>query len=128
MAITSNSQFEIPPDMRQFAERSVEQAKAAFDGFMTAAQNAASTMEGRAAAAQASAKDVGQRAMSFAEINVRASFDFAQKLVRAKDMQELMAIQAEYLRAQMSALTAQAKELGETATKAATEAVKPPKL
>ncbi len=117
--------FEIPSEMRHVAEQSVAQAKQAFDGFMTAAQQAVSALEGQAAVAQASAKDMGKKAMSFAEQNVASSFEFAQKLVRAKDVQEVMQLQAEFARAQMEALGAQAKELGESATKAAMDTAKP---
>jgi len=117
--------FEVPAQMRQFAEQSVEQAKKAVDGFMTAAQKAAATMETHTATAQAGAKDMGTKAMAFAEQNIANSFDFAQKLVRAKDIQEVMALQTEFVKAQMQAMTEQAKELGTTATKAAMDSAKP---
>jgi phasin len=117
--------FDVPTQMRQFAEQSVEQAKKAVDGFMTAAQKTASALETHAATAQGSAKDVGQKAMAFAEQNIANSFEFAQKLVRAKDVQEVMALQAEFMKAQMQTMASQAKELGTTATKAAMDAAKP---
>jgi len=120
--------FEVPTQMRQFAEQSVEQARKAVDGFMTAAQTGAATMETQAATAQSGARNVGQKAMAFAEQNIANSFDFAQKLVRAKDVQEVMALQTEFMKAQMQAMASQAKELGSTATsatKAAMEAAKP---
>jgi phasin len=117
--------FDVPTQMRQFAEQSVEQAKKAVDGFMTAAQKTAAAMETQAATAQSGAKDVGQKAMAFAEQNIANSFEFAQKLVRAKDVQEVMALQVEFMKAQMQAMSAQAKELGSTATKAAMDSAKP---
>jgi phasin len=107
--------FQVPPEMRALAEQSVEQAKKAFDGFMTATQKTVSTLEGQAAAAQAGARDVTQKAVGFAEKNVAASFEFAQRLVRAKDAQEVMALQAEYMKNQMQALNEQARELGQAA-------------
>jgi phasin len=117
--------FDVPTQMRQFAEQSLEQARKAVDGFMTAAQKAVTTAEAQANAAQSGAKDIGQKAMSFAEQNVANSFEFAQKLVRAKDMQEIMALQQEFLQSQMKAMSEQAKDLGSTASKTATEALKP---
>jgi phasin len=120
--------FEIPTDVRKFAEQSVEQARRAFEGFITAGQKAASMMEGQAAAAQTGAKDLRQRAITFAEQNVANSFSFAQKLVQAKTADEVMRLQTEYVRAQMQALAEQAQELGQSATKAtkaAMEAAKP---
>ena len=117
--------FDVPTQMRQFAEQSVEQARKAVDGFMTAAQKAVTTAEAQAVSAQSGAKDVGQKAMSFAEQNIANSFEFAQRLVRAKDIQEVMALQQEYLQAQMKAMSEQAKDLGSAATKAAMDSAKP---
>ena len=51
--------------------------------------------------------------MGFAEQNIANSFAFAQKLVRAKDIQEVMALQQEYLQSQMKAMSEQAKDLGQ---------------
>jgi phasin len=117
--------FDVPTQMRQFAEQSVEQARKAVDGFMTAAQKAVTTAEAQAANAQSSAKDVGQKAMGFAEQNIANSFEFAQKLVRAKDIQEVMALQQEYLQTQMKAMSEQAKDLGSAAAKGAMAQAKP---
>ena len=117
--------FDVPTQMRQFAEQSVEQAKKAVDGFLTAAHKTAVTLETQANTAQAGAKDVREKVMGFAEQNVNSSFEFAQKLVRAKDIQEVMALQQEFLKQQMQAMQAQAKDLGSAATKAAADAAKP---
>jgi phasin len=125
MAKDPMSNFEIPADMRQFAEQSVAQAKVAFDGFISAAHKAVNALEGHAAAAQASAKDVSQKVMGFAEQNVSSSFEFAQQLVRAKDVQEMVRLQTEFIKTQMNAMSEQAKVLGESATKAAMDASKP---
>ena len=125
MAKEATGNFEIPRDMRTFAEQSVEQARKAFDGFMTAAQKAASSIEGQATAAQSGAKDVRQKAMTFAEKNVATSFEFAQKLLHAKDIEEVTRLQTEFVQHQMQALTEQAQELGQTATRAAMSATRP---
>jgi phasin len=116
--------FDVPTQMRQFAEQSVEQARKAVDGFMTAAQKAVSTAEAQAVSAQTSAKDVGHKAMSFAEQNIAHSFEFAQKLVRAKDIQEVLALQQDYLQTQMKAMSEQAKDLGSAAGKAAADSAR----
>jgi phasin len=117
MAKDNTAQFEIPAEMRALAEQSVEQARVAFDKFISAAHNAVNTFEGRAKTAQAGAKDVSEKAMAYAEENVNNAFVFAQKLVRAKDINDLMQLQADFVKAQMQILSEQAKELGETATK-----------
>uniref|UniRef100_UPI00195379F8 phasin family protein n=1 Tax=Enterobacter hormaechei TaxID=158836 RepID=UPI00195379F8 len=71
-------------------------------------------MEGSGETVQTGARDVGRKTIEIAEINVAASFAFAQKLVRATDMVEVMQLQAEFLKSQMQAMQAQAKELGAT--------------
>lgn len=119
------SPFDIPADMRRMAEQSVEQAKKAFDGFMAAAHKAASNWEQQATTAQEGAKDVSQKAVAFAEKNVMSSFDFAQKVVRAKDLQEVMRLQTEFLNTQMQALSEQAREIGAATTKATMDAARP---
>ena len=110
--------FDVPTQMRQFAEQSVEQAKKAVDGFLTAAQKTAAAIETQANTAQSGVKDVRERVMSFAEENIANSFEYAQKLVRAKDVQEVMALQQEFLQSQLQAMQAQAKDLGSAATQA----------
>ncbi len=124
MSMNTAEPFQIPPEMRALAEKSVEQAKQAFDGFITAAHRTVSTFEGQAEAARKGAKDVGERAMDFAEQNIASSFDFAQKLVRAKDVREMLELQASYVRTQMQALAEQARELGQTTSKMTTDPLK----
>ncbi len=108
---TNTPGFDIPPEMRALAEKSVEQARQAFDTFMSAAQHAVSTAENQAANARAGAKEVGELAMNFAERNIISAFELAQKMLRAKDAKDVMTLHADYVKSQMSALSEQAKEL-----------------
>ena len=124
MATHRAEQFQIPPEMRALAEKSVAQAKQAVEGFISAAQRTVSALEGQAETARKGAKDVGEKAMGFAEQNITSTFDFAQKLVRAKDVQEMLELQASYIRSQMEVLAEQAKELGQTTSKMATDPLK----
>lgn len=116
--------FEIPGEVRNLAEQSVDQARKAFDGFMSATQKAADSLEGQASAAQSGAKDMRHKAMAFAEQNVATSFEFAQRLVRARDFEEVMRLQTEFVRSQMQALTDQAQQLGQQAAKSGMDAAK----
>ena len=58
-------------------------------------------------------------ASEYAEANVNAAFDFAQKLVRARDPQEIVALQQRFLKAQVEQLNKQVRELGGAAIEAA---------
>ncbi len=107
----SSSPFEVPNELRDFAERSVEQARKAFEGFLAVAQRTAG-VAGDTAASQGGAKALSAHVLAYTERNVNAAFDLAQKLVKAKDPQEALALQSEYLKAQLEALQTQARELG----------------
>lgn len=118
MATNHTPTYEIPAEMRDFAEKSVEQARKAMDGFLGAAHKTVDTFEGSATTVQASAKDMTRRSFSYAEQNIAAAFDLAQRMVRAKDMQEAMQIQAEFVRNQFESMQTQMKEFGSLAQNA----------
>ena len=102
--MAASDRFEVPPEMRAFAEKSVEQARQAVDGFISAAHQAMSAFEGQAETARKGARDVTEKAMIFAERNIASAFAFAQNLVQARDLQEVLRLQSDYIRQQMQAL------------------------
>jgi hypothetical protein len=67
-------------------------------------------------AAQSGARDIQHKAVSYAERNIAASFDFAHKLLQAQDPEEVIRLHTEHMKTQIENLTAQASELGRTAT------------
>ena len=103
--MAASDRFEVPPELRTFAEMSA--------------------FEGQAETARKGAKDVSEKAVTFAERNMTSAFEFAHDLVRARDLQEVLRLQADYIRRQMEALTEQARELGESTSKAAKDAAAP---
>jgi len=117
MARQGSADFEIPAAMRALAEKSVEQARQAFDTFMSAASHAATSADKKAADARAGAKGIGELAIQFAERNIASSFEFAQQLVRATNSEEVMALHSEFVKRQMATLGDQAKELAKEAGK-----------
>ena len=125
MAKDPFEQFAIPPEMRAFAEQSVAQARKAVDGFIEATNKAMGQMQGHAQAAHSSAAEIAHKSMTYAEQNVAATFDFAQKLLSAKDAAEAMALQSQYLSRQMQALSTQVQDLGQSAAKIVVDAAKP---
>ena len=110
----------LPPEMRKFADQSVQQAKKAFDDLMNATRTAVSTFEGQASSAQATALELQRKVVSYSEHNVSASLEFAQNLLRAKGPEDVMKLHADYVKAQMQALTEQARDIAQHAAKAAT--------
>jgi phasin len=123
--MSEEGRFEIPKDMRSMAEASFDQARKAFEKFLASAQATAGTIEERGETVRAGAKDIGAKAISYAEKNVQASLDYAQSLLHAKDLTEIMKLHSEYVQTQMRSLAEQASEMGQIVSKAAMEAAKP---
>jgi phasin len=114
--------FQVPEEMRTMAERSVTQTRQALESFLGAARRTAETVEQTTDKVQAGAKDMAQRTLSAAEQNIRTSLDYAERLVRAKDLQEAAQIQSEFVRSQVEAMQAQMKEFGSAAQSAMSQA------
>ncbi|GDX38032.1 hypothetical protein LBMAG20_02470 [Methylocystaceae bacterium] len=103
--------YQVPNEVRDFAEKSVEQARKAFEGFAGAAHKALHSSSDLPLV-PSEAKDMGAKAFSYAEANVNAAFDLAQKLVHAKDPQEVFQLQSEFVKTQLNSIQEQTKELG----------------
>ncbi len=125
MSDEGRDRFEIPKDMRAMAEASFDQARKTLEKFLTSAQATAGTFEERGATAAAGAKDISSKAIAYAEKNVQASLNYAEQLLKAKDLTEIMRLHSEYVQAQMRALAEQASEMGQAVSRAAIDAVKP---
>jgi phasin len=125
MGDEGQSPFEIPKEMRSMAEASFDQARKAFEKLLANAHQTAGSLEEKGATVRAGAKDISSKAFSYAEKNVQASLDYAQSLLQAKDLTEVMRLHSEYVQSQMRSLAEQAAEMGRTVSKAAMEAAKP---
>ena len=68
--------------------------------------------------------DLNKKMKSYTEKNIAAAFEFSQKLTQAKDFQDFLRIQTEFVEAQWKAFNEQTKDLGETMTKGASGVLK----
>jgi phasin len=125
MSENGPDRFEIPNDMRSMADASFDQARKAFEKFLTGAQATAGSIEERGATVRAGAKDITAKAMTYAEKNVQASLDYAESLLHAKDLTQVMRLHAEFVQSQMRSLAEQASEMGQIVGRAAMDAAKP---
>jgi phasin len=87
--------LEVPAELRDLAEKTIDQAEQAFGMFFDAATKSMSSVPGAGA-------DVSKQALAFTEQNMKAAFEHARKLVHATDLQEAMRIQSEFLRSQFT--------------------------
>ena len=60
---------------------------------------------------------MGELAMGFVERNIASSFEFAQRLLQAKEPKDVVALHTEYVNTQIATLTDQAKQLSRRAVK-----------
>ena len=103
-----------PSDMRKMTEQNIEQVKTAISGYLQFFQRAVpgNVMGGN---------ELSNKVLNYSERNVASAFEFAQRLVQVRDIQDLPRLPTEFVQAQIQALTEQAKDLSETATKAVIE-------
>jgi phasin len=116
--------FEVPEQMREIADKSVDEARKAFGHFIEATQKAVTAADDHSKTAQTGMGDVSRQALAYLEENVNATFDLAARLVQARTVEEMAALQQEYLRRQMSAFAEQGKGMGEMVGKAAKDSAK----
>jgi phasin len=87
--------LEVPEELRDLAEKTIDQAEKAFGLFFDAAGKSMTSMPGPGT-------EISSQALEFTEQNMRSAFEHARKLVHATDLQEAMRIQSEFLRSQFT--------------------------
>ena len=117
--------FEVPEQVRAFAEKGVSQARDNYAKFKDAAETHNSTIEAVFSAYSSGAKEYSAKVMDMLKASATANLDFAQELVSVKSPSAAMELWTSHARKQFETFTAQAKELAELAQKVATETAEP---
>jgi phasin len=91
----SEPKLNVPTELRDLAEKTIEQAERAFQMFFDAAGKSMSAVPGPAA-------DISRQALSLTEQNMKTAFEHARKLVHATELEEAMRIQSEFLKSQFT--------------------------
>ena len=117
--------FEVPEQMRAFAEKGVSQARDSYAKFKDAAETHNGTIEAVFTSASKGASEYSAKLMEFIKANTTATLDFAQELLGVKSPAEAIELWTSHARKQFETFSAQAKELAELAQKVATETVEP---
>ena len=116
---------EIQQTLRATAEKSFVDSRAAFVAVKASADEAVSAIEVSMAAARDGAFAINAKAFEALRANAEANFDYVKASFAAKSVSEMVALQNEFARKQVQAITAQAKDIGALAQKAMTDAVEP---
>ena len=117
--------FEVPEQMRAFAEKGVSQARDSYAKFKDVAETHNGTIEAVFSTASKGASEYSRKMMEMMKANTTATLDFAQELVSVKSPSEAMELWSSHAKKQFEALAAHSKELAELSQKIATETVEP---
>jgi hypothetical protein len=104
--------WEIPDAMRDLAEQNVRQARSAYDQFTAAARQAqiAATASGETMAA--TAREIQQRLMQYAEQNSESGLAMASDLAKARNLETWASAYQQHIKRQSETYMQQAQELG----------------
>ena len=117
--------FEVPEQMRAFAEKGVSQARESYTKFKDAAETHNSTIEAVFTTATKGATDYSAKVLDIVKANTASAFDFAQEQVSAKSVPQAMELWSAHAKKQVETFTAQTKELAELSQKIAAETAEP---
>ena len=117
--------FEVPEQMRAFAEKGVSQARDSYAKFKDYAETHNGTIEAVFATVSKGASEYSAKLMEMMKANSTATLDFAQALIGVKSPSEAMELWTAHAKAQYEAFTANAKQLAELSQKVATETAEP---
>ncbi|MFY9952287.1 phasin family protein [Bradyrhizobium sp.] len=105
--------------MREMAQTTLDKAKDAMSKYMAESQKLREKADVNVRATYSTAKEMNEKAVAFAEANVRAGFELAERLLQAKNPQEMGAVYQSHLKEQMEKMNAQFREVGSLMSKPA---------
>ena len=115
----------IPESVRATAEKAVDQSREVYDRSKDALDASVATLERTFDAAGQGAVALNRKIIDIAQRNVNSGFDLAKSLAGAKNLSEMVELQAAYWQKLLNTLTSQAEELRALATKMAAAASQP---
>ncbi len=111
--------------IREFAERSVQQAKESYDRFKIVAEETTGAFEDAYTAAAKGFSEVSLKAIEAAQENANAAYELARNLLNVRSVTEAFDLQAAYARGRFEARVGQAKEFAALVGKVANDSVRP---
>ncbi|MBV9565413.1 MAG: phasin [Bradyrhizobium sp.] len=117
--------FEVPEQMRAFAEKGVSQARDNYAKFKDAAESHNGTVEAVFNCVSKGASEYTSKLMEFMKANTTSNLDFAHELLGIKSPSDAVELWTGHARKQFEALSSQAKELAELGQRVASETAEP---
>src|SRR5437764_2589439 len=101
--------FEVPEQMRAFAEKGVSQARDSYAKFKDVAESHNGTIEAVFTTVSKGASEYSAKLMEMIKANTSANLDFAQALIGVKSPSEAMELWSSHAKKQFEAFTAHGK-------------------
>jgi hypothetical protein len=102
---------EMPESVRSIMKASIDQARKAFESFISASQHAMSNFDGPANPATDGLKQLNEKIAEYTRMNADSNFRFALKLADAKQINDVIEMQTHYVREIMEAYAKQMEEI-----------------
>jgi phasin len=115
----------VPENVRAMVEKAVDQSREVYDRSKDALDASVATLERSFDAAGQGAVAFNRKMIDIAQRNVNSGFDLAKSLAGAKNLSEMVELQAAYWQKLLGALTSQAEEVRALSTKVAAAAGEP---
>ena len=115
----------VPETVRAMVEKAVDQSREVYDRSKDALDASVATLERTFDAAGQGAVAFNRKMIDIAQRNVNSGFDLAKSLAGAKNLSEMVELQAAYWQKLLGALTSQAEEVRALSTKVAAAAGEP---
>jgi len=97
---------DVKADAQRAVEKTMEQARWAVDSYFIFVQKIISSYP-------SGGTELGEKLKSCAEKNITATHEFVQKLSQAKNFNDIILIQTEFMQTQLNSFGEQAKSIGE---------------
>ncbi|ACA15338.1 hypothetical protein M446_0784 [Methylobacterium sp. 4-46] len=111
------------PAWRTIARQGIAQARRVHDRTMRMQETLLNVTTDAALVSWSGARDVSQRMVTFADVNVTAALDHAERVLQARTPREAGVLHQEYLRDQARCVAQQTREIHDLAAKALGEAL-----
>ncbi len=115
---------EVPEPVRSMIKASIDQARKAFETFISASQQAISSFDTPSAPGLDGLKQLNEKIAEYTRLNADANFRFAIKLTDAKQVNEVIEVQTHYVREIMDTYAKQLEDIRSLTAKVVQDSTK----
>lgn len=102
---------EIPEALRELMKMSIEQARRAFETFVSTSEKTWKSLENSSPSGRASLYALNAKIAEITRLNAEANFALAMRLAESKDLNQAMELQSQHVRKQMETFVHQLEEM-----------------